>query len=203
MLLYIVLFACGAVVMSVEILASRILAPEFGDTLQVWGALIGTIIGALSLGYWLGGAAADKWPARRGLAYLTLAAGLLVAVGVYLTNPVNTWLYSMQMDETRAVWAKPLLSAAILYGAPATLLGAVSPYCVRLAARDLKHIGRSVGGFYAVSSLGSIVGTFLTSFWLVGEFPVRATIRAEGVLLVMLSVVVFVFGGREKGGRDQ
>ena len=192
MLLVLVLFICGAVVMSVEILASRILAPEFGDNLYVWGSLIGTFIGALSVGYWFGGLAADRWPTRKGLAVLTFVSGIVTVVMVYLTTPVNEYIYALDIAGETQLWLKPLTAAAVLYGVPMALLGAVSPYCVRLAAHDLMRLGRRVGSFYAISSLGSIFGTFLTAFYLVGEFRVRATILAEGVLLVCLSVVILV-----------
>jgi len=194
LLLRVVLFVCGAVIMSVEILASRVLAPEFGDTLQVWGALIGTFIGGLSLGYWLGGILADRWPTSRGLAFLTCVGGVLITLMVYFTKAINAHIYNMSLGGDSSVWLKPLVSAAILYGLPITMLGAVNPYCVRLATRDLDRLGKRVGGFYAISSLGSIVGTFLTAFYLVGQCRVSTTIRAEGLVLVALSVPLFVRG---------
>lgn len=194
MLLQIVLFLSGAVIMSVEILASRVLAVEFGDNLFVWGALIGTVIGALSLGYWLGGAAADKWPTRKGIAFVLCVSGVLIAVTVPFTRGITGAIYDMPMPENIEAWAKPVTAATALYVIPVMLLGAVSPYCIRLATDDLGGLGKKVGGLYAISSLGSIFGTFLTSFYLVGKFPVRATILAEGVSLIALAAVTFVAG---------
>jgi predicted membrane-bound spermidine synthase len=194
MLLYTTLFVCGAVVMSVEILGSRVLSVEFGEDLYSWGALIGTFIGALSLGYWAGGTAADKWPTRLGLAFLTLLSGILIAVVVSVMRQTAAAINALPMPEAAALWAGPLMASAVLYGLPIMLLGAVSPYCVRLAASDLSRLGRKVGGLYAISSLGSIFGTFLTAFYLVGEFGVDETIRVEGVLLMLFSIPLFASG---------
>ncbi len=194
MLLLIVLFVCGAVVMSVEILATRVFASSFGSTLHVWGALIGTFIGALSLGYYVGGLLADRWPTRKGLGVIILAAGALILGMEYPARSINDYIWAMDIGGEGFPWMGPLVATAVLYGLPVALLGIVSPYCVRLATTDLRGLGRRVGSFYAVSSLGSIFGTFLTAFYLVGEFRVSLTIRTEGVVLMFLSVPLFVVG---------
>lgn len=197
MLLRLVLFLCGAVVMSVELLAVRILAPAFGETLPTWGALIGSFIAALSLGYWLGGIAADKWPSRLGLAVLTSAAGVCIIAGVLAADSVTEFILGWGLSVDVETWLGPLTASLVLYGPPMTLLGAVSPYCVRIATDDIARLGRKVGGFYAISSLGSIFGTFLTAFYLVGALRVRSTIRWEGVMLLLLSLPLFLTA-REK-----
>ena len=194
MLLLTVLFVCGAVVMSVEILATRVFASSFGTTLHVWGALIGTFIGALSLGYYVGGLIADRWPTRKGLGIVILAAGALVLGMEYPARSINDYIWAMDIGGENWPWMGALVATALLYGLPVALLGIVSPYCVRLATKDLSGLGKRVGSFYAVSSLGSIFGTFLTAFYLVGEFRVSLTIRTEGVLLMLLSVPLFVAG---------
>ena len=194
MLLRIVLFVCGAVVMSVEILALRVLAPEFGNNLQVSGAANGTVIGALSLGYWLGGVTADRWPTRLGLATIISAAGIIITIMVPLTKSLIGFIWSIEMAGSYSVWLRPLLASAILYCLPVSLLGAVSPYAVRLAARDLTRLGKKVGGFYAISSFGSILGTFVTAFYLIGVMGVRSILMAEGLILLALSVPVYLAG---------
>ncbi|MCD6405400.1 MAG: fused MFS/spermidine synthase, partial [Planctomycetes bacterium] len=142
MLLRIVVFVCGAAVMSLEMLGSRVLTANFGSSLQVWGALIGTFIGALSLGYWLGGIAADRWPTKVGLAVIISISGILTALLVPLTGPINDFLFRITMSPEREIWLKPLLASAIVYGLPVVFLGAVSPYSIRLAARDLSKLGK-------------------------------------------------------------
>ncbi len=205
MLLRLTLFLCGAVVMSIEILASRILAPEFGDTLFVWGSLIGSFIGALSIGYWVGGVAADRWPTRLVLGGIIAASGILLTIMVPFTRAINGAIYDMSATGSTSYWLKPLLACTAIYFVPVMLLGAVSPFCVRLAAHDLTRLGKKVGGFYAISSFGSILGTFLTAFYLVGlESGVRATIAAEGLLLVALSIPLYVAGFFfEEGAADK
>jgi len=194
MLLRLVLFLCGAVVMSVEILASRVLV-EFGDNLFVWGALIGTFIGALSLGYWFGGIASDRWPTRLALGAIISAAGIVLTVMTPFAKGITESISALHINGEYSYWLKPLMAATIIYLVPVMLLGAVSPYCVRLAAHDLTKLGKKVGGFYAISSLGSIIGTFLTAFYLIGlESGVRATLLAEGLLLMALSIPVYIAG---------
>lgn len=198
MLLKIVVFICGAAVMSLEMLGSRVLTANFGSSLQVWGALIGTFIGALSLGYWLGGVAADRWPTKIGLAAIITVSGILTVLLVPLTAPINDFLFRITMSPEREVWLKPLAASAVVYGLPVAFLGAVSPYCVRLASRDLSKLGKRVGGFYAISSVGSIFGTFFTSFYLIARARVSSIILAEGLLLVALCVPVYVAGFARK-----
>lgn len=194
MLLRLVLFLCGAVVMSVEILASRVLAVEFGDNLYVWGALIGTFIGALSLGYWFGGVAADKWPTRLVLGVIVSLSGIFFTISAAVGRPLTAAISGMQMNGEYALWLKPLLACTVIYCIPVMLLGAVSPYCVRLGARDLTRLGKKVGGFYAISSFGSILGTFLTAFYLIVLGGVRAIILTEGLFLLALSIPVYLAG---------
>lgn len=196
MLLRIVVFICGAVVMSLEMLAFRDLAVQFGNNLHVWGALIGTFIGALSLGYWLGGLTADRWPTRLGIAVIISAAGILTTALVPLTDPMAGFIYGLKDGEflVNGGWLKPLLASALIYGPTIVLLGMVSPYAVRLSVQDLSRLGHKVGGFYALSSLGSILGTFLTAFYLILIAPVSHIIMVEGLLLLALSVPVYLAG---------
>ncbi len=196
MLLKIVVFTSGAVVMSVEMLAARQLAVQFGNTLQVWGALIGSFIGALSLGYWLGGIAADRWPTRLGIGAILSVAGLLIIALVPLAGPAGRLIYQFRGGAplVSGGWLKPLISSSLVYGAPIVLLGMVSPYAVRLAARDLSRLGHKVGGLYALASLGSIFGTFLTSFYLILVAPISHIIMVEGLLLMGLAVPVYLAG---------
>jgi hypothetical protein len=195
MLLKIVVFICGAVIMSLEMVGARVLDYSFTGGLPAWGALIGTFIGALSLGYWLGGLAADRWPTRLAVAGIISAAGILATLLVPLTEPVGDWIRQMQIARPEhEMWLKPLVASAVLYGLPVALLGAVSPYCVKLASRDLERLGRRVGGFYAISSVGSIFGTFFTAFYLIATVRMSHIVLAEGLLLMALSIPVYLAG---------
>ncbi|MHC4712160.1 MAG: fused MFS/spermidine synthase [Planctomycetota bacterium] len=196
MLLRVVVFICGAVVMSLEILAARYLQVAFGSGLHVWGALIGTFIGALSVGYWLGGASADRWPTRLGIGVILTLSGLLVTLTVLYTDPVIEFIWALNGGKNlvEGGWLKPVIASAVLYGPAVVLLGSVSPYAIRLASRDLLRLGRRVGGFYAISSVGSIFGTFLTAFHLIAKFRGSVTMMAEGLILLALSVPVYAAG---------
>src|SRR6188474_2374020 len=125
-------FLSGAVLLGVEIAASRVLAPTFGSSLYVWGALIGVVLTGLALGYAIGGAVADRWPSP----YLLVGA---IALGAVL------------------VLAIPLVDAIALFGPMSVVLASVSPIAVRLAAHSLDRLGRTAGRLFSLSTAGSIV----------------------------------------------
>lgn len=205
MLLRVTVFLCGAVVMSLEMLAFRKLNPTFGSGLHVWGALIGTFIGALSLGYWLGGMAADRWQTKVGIGVLILASGLVTIALLPATDPVMDYISELNDMQSLVTgqWLKPVVAGTLIYSAPVILLGAVSPYAIRLASRDLKSLGRKVGGFYAISSVGSIFGTFLTAFYLIEKLGVSRIILADGLVLVALSLPLLATGRWSKRAKTQ
>jgi spermidine synthase len=158
-------FVSGAVLLGVEIAASRVLAPYFGNSLFVWGALIGVVLTGLALGYCSGGALADRLPTPWLLvAALALAAASVLAVP-FVDEPVLeavvSWDPGPRLD--------PLVAAIVLFGAPSVLMASVTPIAVRLRARSLARIGRTAGRLFSVSTAGSIAGTFATAFFLIPE----------------------------------
>jgi spermidine synthase len=161
-------FTGGAAVLAVELAASRVLAPFFGNSLYVWGALIGVVLAGLAAGYWLGGALADRWP-HPGLMVGVLALGGLAVLAVPL---VDAPVLQAVVDWDPGPRLDPLLAATILFGPPSLILAAVTPVAVRLRARSLASLGRTAGRLFAVSTAGSIAGTFATAFWLVPELGV-------------------------------
>jgi spermidine synthase len=179
-------FLSGAVLLGVEIAASRVLAPFFGNSLFVWGALIGVVLAGLSVGYWAGGALADRLPATQLLASVMGAgAGAVLAVPL-LDDPVLEavvrWDPGPRLD--------PLLAAVLLFGAPSVLLAAVTPIAVRLRARSLARIGRTAGRLFSVSTAGSIAGTFATAFFLIPEFGTDQLLAvAAAALFVAVAVL--------------
>ncbi len=162
-------FLCGGVLLGVEMAASRVLAPYFGNSLFVWAAIIGVILGGLAAGYWLGGALADRFPSS-----LTLAAVIGAAAVAVLAIP----LLDRVVIEAVLRWdpgarLDPVLCTAILFLPMAILLSAVGPIAVRLQTHALQRAGRTAGRTFAISTAGSIVGTFATAFWLIPEFGVE------------------------------
>jgi spermidine synthase len=187
---YWVVAAGGAVLMALEILSSRVLAPHFGNSVYVWGSIISVFLAALSLGYLWGGRLADRDPSLAALGrLLVLAAGcqtLLLLAGSRLT----AWLG----EVTGGTPAGTLLATAVLFGPASVLLATVSPYAVRLAARDLGGLGglgNTAGRLYALSTLGSLAGTLGCTFGLIPFLELRqivglltaATAATAGVAL--------------------
>ena len=176
---------CGAAVMSLELLGSRLLAPVFGNSILVWGSLIGVVLSALSAGYYIGGKLADLKPSFQILSSLIFAAGLLVlslpAIAPSLFNAVIELNISGQYS--------PLLATTFLLGPPSVLLGTVSPYAIRLVASSVERLGKAAGNLYALSTLGSIAGTFVTVFLLIPLFGVNKIIFGMGALLLVVAFV--------------
>ncbi len=177
-MLNVIVFACGAALMALEIVAARVLAPALGNSIFVWGSVISIVMIALSLGYWLGGQLADKRHSARALAPLIAGAGALTVMVPVIAEAV------LPMAADMGPRIGSLVASALIFFLPALLIATVSPLGVRLAAsRGLTHIGRSAGGLYAVSTGGSIVGTLATSFWLIPLLSLEPLIIGIGFTL--------------------
>ena len=159
-------FVSGAAVLGLEIAASRVMAPYFGNSLFVWGALIGVVLAGLSIGYWAGGSLADRWP-RPGLLAAVMGLGALFVLAIpVLDGPVLEAI--VRWDPGPRL--NPLLAAIVLFGPPSVVLAGVAPIAVRLWAISLATLGQTAGRLFAISTAGSIAGTFATAFWLIPEF---------------------------------
>jgi spermidine synthase len=172
-------FLCGAAVMVLEMAGSRVVAPYMGTSLVVWTALIGIIMASLSAGYWLGGVAADLRPERKLLARIILLAAIFTALMALVANPLLSFL-SSAFDS---LYVSSVSAALLLFTIPGLLLGMVSPFIVRLAMRDVGTSGATVGRFSALSSAGSIFGTFLGGFVLISFF-------ASGTILLLVAATL-------------
>lgn len=181
-LLEIVVFVSGAVVMVYEIIGSRILAPYIGASTYVWTSLIGVILGSLSLGYWLGGRMADRQPGLRILAAVIFLAAVLVTITMLVQEFV---LFGLAILSLR-LELKAVIAALILFAPASVLFGFVTPYAVRLKMISVEDAGKTVGRLYALSTVGSILGTFAAGFFLlpfVGS--VRTLYLIVGVLFLL------------------
>lgn len=182
---------CGTLVMVVEVLGSRVIGPFFGVSLFVWSSLISVALIALAIGYGIGGILADRAGTPDRLYGIILVAGLLVLAIPLLRQPVLTFCMPLGLRSGA------FLSSLILFGPPLTLMGCVSPFVVRLAAREMRRLGRTVGLFYAVSTLGSVAGTLLTGFVLIIHLGVtRIFILAGGVLIALAAGYFLLFRRR-------
>jgi predicted membrane-bound spermidine synthase len=182
-----IVFICGALVMSFEILGSRVLAPNFGNSVFVWGSLISVFLAGLSAGYYWGGKVADINPSTRKLALIILFPAILFITFPLYSSPVSDWIFMKDLG----IRMSPLLASLILFFIPSVFLGAVSPYTVKLLICSLHTSGKTVGTLYALSTLGSIAGTLLTSFYLITVAGVKTIIMIQGIILIIISIPLF------------
>jgi len=186
LVLRVVVFGAGAVLMGLEIVGSRVLAPFFGSSVYVWGSLISIFLAALSLGYYLGGQAADRWPRAGVLAATISLAGLLVLLLPMAAQPVLEAFSAWDLGPRLS----PLLASIVLFVLPSLLMGATSPFAIKLAATDLATVGNTAGLLYAISTAGSIAGTLLTAFVLIPAMGVRAILYTLGFSLLAFAGIL-------------
>ena len=185
-------FLSGAALLGVEIAASRVVAPYFGNSLFVWGALIGVVLTGLSLGYWVGGAVADRLPAPTLLFAVITLGGLAVLAVPFVAEPVLEAV--VRWDPGPRL--NPLVAAIALFGIPSVILAAVTPVAVRLRATTLAHLGRTAGRLFSVSTAGSIVGTFATAFFLIPEFGTEQLFELAAATLFAAAAIVALLDRR-------
>lgn len=177
---------CGAIVMVVEVLGSRVIGPFFGVSLFVWTSLITVTLVALAVGYAFGGWLADRRGLPATLYGIILAAGVCVLAIPLLQTTVLKACVGLGLR------IGSLVSSGVLFGPALFFLGCVSPFLVRLVANEMKNLGRTVGGLYALSTAGSFVGTVVTGFFLIGELGVSRIFLLAGMLLCALGAGYFL-----------
>ncbi|HYJ84898.1 MAG TPA: fused MFS/spermidine synthase, partial [Pyrinomonadaceae bacterium] len=183
--LTLLVFVSGAVLMGLEMAGSRVLAAHFGSSIYVWGSIIGIFLAALSGGYFIGGLAADRKPSFLLLNVLVLVAGCWLLLLPLYANYVCRVIRSASLGAR----LEPLLATALLFGGPSILMGMVSPFAVRLAASAIDRIGNTAGRLYAISTIGSIVGTLVTAFWLIPAIGVNTILKALGLTLIAFAII--------------
>ena len=153
-------FVVGLSTLGAEIAAARLIAPYFGDSTIVWANTIGVVLVALSIGYWFGGRLADRHPHMQGLCLLVLVSSVLLALVPFLAQP----LLSLSVDAFDNVsiggFAGSLFGVLALVAVPVLMLGAVSPWAIRLKLERVEDSGETAGRMYAISTVGSLLGTF-------------------------------------------
>lgn len=193
-LAYLVAGWSGFFVMSLELLGGRLLAPAFGSSIYVWGALITVFMVGLAIGYLAGGRWSQNNPTLSRL-------GVLLLVGAITSVPVP--IYSVPLlDEIAIAMPDPrfgsLLGATALFLTPTVFSGMISPYCVRLLVQATATSGRHAGQLYFVSTFGSAAGTLLTSFYLVLWFEVNQILYALIAVSILLGIASGVTGVRRR-----
>lgn len=180
----------GAVVMALEILGSRLLAPVFGSSLFVWGALIGVILAAMSSGYAFGGWVSDRYPSGRVLAALLLFSGGWTFLVAWTNQPILFEIEKLVQDPR---WG-PCLAATVLLAPPAFGLSGVLPAMLRLAVADMDHLGRQTGRMIALSTVGSLAGTWGTAFFLLSWLGSQSLLAWLGGIQVGLGALWLMRG---------
>jgi len=183
-----IVFICGAVVMSFEILGSRVLAPNFGSSVFVWGSLISVFLAGLSAGYYFGGRIADRNPSSKKLGLIIIAPGILLIAFPLYSEPISDLIFARDLG----VRLSPLIASMLLFFIPSVFLGAVSPYTAKLMICSLHTSGKTIGTLYALSTFGSIIGTLVTSFYLITISGVKMLILSHGILLILSAVPLFI-----------
>lgn len=178
-------FLAGAASLATEMGASRLIAPYFGSSNVVWANVIGLMLAFLALGYWLGGRVADSRPEPKLLAQILLASALLLAATPFAARP----LLRLALHGTDVLSIGIVLGSfggvLVLFVLPVTLMGAVSPFAIRLAISDIAEAGRVAGRLYALSTVGSILGTFVAALVAIPLIGTQRTLLGAAALLAL------------------
>ncbi|GAC1393039.1 MAG: fused MFS/spermidine synthase [Ktedonobacteraceae bacterium] len=197
--LIILVLVAGACSLAVEFAASRLLAPYFGTSLFVWANLIGLILLYLTIGYYAGGRIADRYPRPIVLYGLTAVSALLISLIPVLSRPILTWSQSAFATFSIGVFYGSLVAVILLFAIPMILLGCVSPFAIRLCTAQIVRSGRTAGQLYAISTIGSIFGTFFPVFVLIPSLGTYMTFFTTAVALLLVSLVGLITTQRGKG----
>ena len=178
-------FTSGFIIMSIELLGGRILAPYFGSSIYVWGSIITVFMVSLSIGYLTGGHLSLSGPRLSRYGYFFLAAAVTAVPTIIFGEQLMDWVF-MRVEDPRY---GSLLAATLLFFIPTAILGMIAPYSVRLLVQESHYSGKVAGGLYFVSTLGSALGTLLTSFYLVLLFEINQILVTMAVTLVACFII--------------
>jgi MFS family permease len=180
----------GFFVMAVELLSGRILAPNFGNSIYVWGGIITIFMLALSIGYLIGGRLSNREPSLEKLSIILMVAAASTTPVVLISDTVLDRIFTLIQDPRYG----SLISATILFFLPTMISGIISPYAVRLLVTESSRSGHFAGLLYFVSTFGSAAGTILTSFYLVLYFEINHIVWAMIGISSLISLFSFFVG---------
>jgi spermidine synthase len=189
---YVVTFIASFCTLVIEMVAGRILAPFVGVSIYTWTSIIGVILAGISVGAWIGGMLVDKYPFRKTLGWLLLLSGIMALTIIPLTNLIASYRFPLSL------MMRIFLVTSIIFFIPGCVLGTISPVVVRLTLKNLDNAGNVIGRIYALSTLGAIIGTFVTGFFLISWMGTRSIVLTMGIILILAAVA---FGAlfRKKG----
>ena len=181
-------FCVGAASLGAEIAAARLLAPYFGASTIIWANTIATILVALSAGYAIGGRLADRRPDMRGLCAIVLVAGVLLAIVPFVADPFLRLSVKALGSLSVGAFLGSLAAVLVLVAVPVMLLGTVAPYANRLSVQHVSQTGRTTGGLYAISTIGSLAGTFLAALLTIPSIGTHRTFIVFALALALVAV---------------
>ncbi len=185
--LYLLVFVVGITTLGAEIAAARLMAPFFGASTIVWANTIGVVLVALSVGYWYGGRLGDRYPSVRSLCLAMMGAALLLAIVPLVSRPFFD-LSVDALDEIEAgAFVGSLFAVLFLVALPVGLAGTCAPWAIRLAVEDVAHAGRTAGRLYAISTVGSLLGTMLAALVLIPLLGTQHTFLSFALLLALVA----------------
>jgi spermidine synthase len=190
-----VVFLTGACVLVIEIVATRVLAPYFGNTIYSVSSVISVVLAALSVGYWFGGRLADRFPSKKLFFGIIALSGLLVLF-MQFAQVVLLGEFGYKLPLASG----PLVMSVVLFFVPSFVLGTLSPFAVTLLQKEAKGqgVGTTAGQIFFFSTLGSIAGSLSAGFVLIPLFGVSAILIGVGLVLFLLGIVPIAFLGIEK-----
>jgi spermidine synthase len=191
--LELVVFLCGASIMVLELVGSRLLAPFVGTSIVVWTSLIGIVLAALSIGYSYGGRLADRRPEVKLLSWIIFAAAMFIS----LISGIKLILFGTLEGNSLDHGTQAVIISIILFGFPSLLLGMVSPFAAKLKTESVQKVGGTIGNLYALSTVGSIAGTFLSGFYLIATFPISQIIIGIALTLFVCSLLLYKHSSRD------
>src|SRR5215208_1358060 len=190
--LRVLLFAGGFASIGVELAASRLLAPFFGSSTFIWASLIGLTLAFLSLGYFLGGRLADRRPEPDVLYAIAAVAAVAIGTIPFVARPLLTGSLDAFRELDAGAFYGSLAGTLLLLAPPVTLLGFISPFAIRLQLTDVASAGKTAGSLYALSTIGSITGSFIPVLVLIPLIGTAATFIALSLALLVPAVAGLV-----------
>ncbi|HOJ42671.1 MAG TPA: fused MFS/spermidine synthase [Syntrophorhabdaceae bacterium] len=179
---YIITFIASFCSLVIEMVAGRILAPFVGVSIYTWTSIIGVILAGISIGAYIGGKLADRFPTRKTLGWLLLISGITSLTIIPLTYAIAAYRFPVSL------MMRIFIVTTIIFFVPGCVLGTISPVVVRLTLKNLEKAGNVIGKIYAFSTLGAIIGTFATGFFLISYMGTRSIVFTMGIILILAAI---------------
>jgi spermidine synthase len=193
-LLLLVVFSSGMSGLAMEMLSSRLLQPYFGSSQLIWAVVIGLVLVYLTIGYYLGGWLADRSPHATLPYQLVAIAGFLFALIPWIAQPILSFSTQAFADNSVGGFLGALLAIVALFAIPMTIMGMVAPFAIRLSLGNVGNGGRVAGSIYALSTVGSIVGTFVPVLLIMPALGTDLTALTFAVPLIIVSALGLILG---------